>query len=91
MASSNKHAIYNSDDTEAWVMYKDRAEWKDVTPLKQNDGPVVKILYSDHCKHEIIHIVLKVSYYGFQICLFMYLFVLWLLIIRKFGNCYITI
>lgn len=35
-----------------WVFYKDRAEWKDVTPIPQDDGeePVVAIAYSKKCK-----------------------------------------
>ncbi|KAK8738782.1 hypothetical protein OTU49_003671 [Cherax quadricarinatus] len=34
---------------EAWVFYKDREEWADVTPIPQDDGPnaVVKIAYTD--------------------------------------------
>ncbi|XP_031843949.1 farnesyl transferase alpha [Nomia melanderi] len=32
-----------------WVLYKDREEWKDVTPIPQDDGPhpIVAIAYSD--------------------------------------------
>ncbi|XP_015918859.1 protein farnesyltransferase/geranylgeranyltransferase type-1 subunit alpha isoform X2 [Parasteatoda tepidariorum] len=40
-----------SDDAE-WLFYRDREEWKDITPLEQNDGPypIVKIAYSDKFK-----------------------------------------
>lgn len=41
----------SSDDESlsSWVMYKDRKEWQDVTPIKQDDGPnpIVAINYSE--------------------------------------------
>lgn len=35
-----------------WIPYSKRPEWKDVTPLEQDDGenPVVVIAYSERCK-----------------------------------------
>ena len=38
-------------DDEDWTLYRDRGEWKDVTPLEQDDGPdpIVKILYPERC------------------------------------------
>ena len=39
-------------DQASWVFYRDRPEWKDVTPLSQDDGPnpVVAIAYTDKCE-----------------------------------------
>lgn len=41
-----------------WTLYKDKDEWKDVTPIPQDDGshPVVAIAYSDKCKVTILFI-----------------------------------
>ncbi len=43
----------SDSDEEDWTFYKDRDEWKDVTPIKQDDGPnpVVAIAYSNKCKY----------------------------------------
>ena len=45
----------SSSDSEGedWIPYGEREEWKDVEPIKQDDGPqpVVSIAYSDKCKY----------------------------------------
>jgi hypothetical protein len=40
-------------DENNWVFYKDRAEWRDVTPVPQDDGPypIVAIAYSEKCEY----------------------------------------
>lgn len=48
MADSSDEEFSNE-----WIPYSKRPEWKDVTPLEQDDGenPVVVIAYSERCKY----------------------------------------
>lgn len=48
MADSSDEEFSND-----WIPYSKRPEWKDVTPLEQDDGenPVVVIAYSERCKY----------------------------------------
>lgn len=44
---------YSSDENDGeFVLYKNKKEWQDVTPVPQDDGeePVVSIAYTEACK-----------------------------------------
>lgn len=43
----------SSDEHEnEYILYRNRKEWRDVTPIPQDDGdePVVSIAYTEACK-----------------------------------------
>lgn len=52
------------DNNDKWVFYKDRPEWRDVTPVPQDDGdhPVVAIAYSEQCKSVLPKLQLLLNY-----------------------------
>ena len=44
----------NDYEEEAWVPYRERPEWSDVTGIPQDEGPnpVARIAYTEKCKFE---------------------------------------
>lgn len=44
----------SSDENDCdWVFYRDRSDWKDITPISQEEGPqpVASIAYSQKCMY----------------------------------------
>ena len=58
--------VDSSDDelVSEWIPYSNRPDWKDVTPLEQDDGenPVAVIAYSERCKYILIIEFLKTNF-----------------------------
>jgi protein farnesyltransferase/geranylgeranyltransferase type-1 subunit alpha len=49
-ADSSSEEVHDESN---WVLYKYRVDWKDVTPVPQDDGPypIAAIVYSEKCEY----------------------------------------
>lgn len=69
MSDNSEDELNCADGVEEipWILYKNRDEWSDVTPLPQDDGPhpIVAIAYSEKCKHisNIISTLYQILYH----------------------------
>jgi protein farnesyltransferase/geranylgeranyltransferase type-1 subunit alpha len=71
MSDTSDDDINCGDDQEktSWVLYRDRDDWKDVTPLAQDDGPhpIVAIAYSEKCKWPEIGTFSAILYFVYYV------------------------